>query len=66
MAKGPSQEKLLEGYRVLDLADEKCVYCTKLPADLGADVTIVEAEFGAQRETSRPMVKWSPGAKTTS
>jgi len=37
---------LLEGYRVLDLTDERGVYCTKLLADLGADVVLVEPPSG--------------------
>jgi benzylsuccinate CoA-transferase BbsE subunit len=37
---------LLGGYRVLDLADEKGLYCGKLLADLGADVIKVEKPGG--------------------
>ena len=40
------QEGALSPYRVLDLADSKGAYCTKLFADLGADVVKVEAPQG--------------------
>ena len=36
----------LSGRRVLELADEKGVYCGKLLADMGADVIKVEPPTG--------------------
>lgn len=40
------QERLLEGIRVLDLADEQGSFCSKLLADLGATVIKVEEPEG--------------------
>jgi crotonobetainyl-CoA:carnitine CoA-transferase CaiB-like acyl-CoA transferase len=40
------QETLLGDIRVLDLADQKGVYCTKLLADLGADTIRIETPGG--------------------
>lgn len=40
------EEGSLSPYRVLDLSDSKRAYCTKLFADLGADVIKVEAPQG--------------------
>jgi len=40
------RRRALEGRRVLELADEKGMYCGKLLADLGADVLKIEAPGG--------------------
>ena len=37
---------LLEGIRVLDLADEKASFCSKLLADMGARVIKIERPGG--------------------
>ncbi len=44
MAKG--QELVLSGLRVLDLADEKAAFCSKLLGDMGAEVIKVEVPGG--------------------
>ena len=44
----------LSGTRVLDLADESGVYCTKLLADMGADVIKIEPPGGCAMRTIGP------------
>src|SRR4030042_684812 len=50
----------LDGLRVLDLADEKGVFCGKLLADMGADVIKIEPPGGD------PVRERGPFAKSTS
>jgi benzylsuccinate CoA-transferase BbsE subunit len=51
----------LHGRRVLELADEKGVYCGKLLADLGADVIKVEAPGGDATRDVPPFLGDRPG-----
>ena len=44
----------LTGYRVLDLGDDKSLLCTKILADLGADVITVEPPGGASARARGP------------
>ncbi|MEE9400624.1 MAG: CoA transferase, partial [Dehalococcoidia bacterium] len=56
----PEKEKetgFLPRYRVLDLADEKGVYCGKLLGDLGADVIKVEPPGGDKTRFRGPFHK---------
>ena len=50
------QEGALSVYRVLDLADSKGAYCTKLLADLGADVIRIEPPKGDPARSIPPFV----------
>lgn len=56
MQDASSESGALSGVRVLDLADEKGVYCTKLLADMGADVIRVEHPGGDQMRRVGPFV----------
>ena len=57
--KGPKQN-LLEGIRILDLADEKASFCSKLLADMGAYVIKVERPGGDSSRKIGPFLGNSP------
>ncbi len=50
------QEGALSGYRILELADNKGVYCGKLLADFGADVIKIENPHGDPTRSLPPFV----------
>ncbi|MFQ5924533.1 MAG: CaiB/BaiF CoA transferase family protein [Dehalococcoidia bacterium] len=54
------EETLLGDVRVLDLADQKGVYCTKLLADLGADVIKIEKPGGDPMRSIGPFFHDEP------
>jgi crotonobetainyl-CoA:carnitine CoA-transferase CaiB-like acyl-CoA transferase len=51
----------LSGYRVLDLADEKGLPCTRFLADLGADVVKIERPGGDATRALPPFAQDRPG-----
>jgi len=53
-------ECMLSDYRVLDLADDKGVYCAKVLADLGADVIKIEPPGGDPSRSMGPFYKNIP------
>src|SRR3989304_3276015 len=50
----------LEGYRLLDLADEKGAHCTKTLAELGVDVVKVEPPNGDPMRRIPPFARDVP------
>ncbi|MEE8471025.1 MAG: CoA transferase [Dehalococcoidia bacterium] len=60
MAEAEKGESSLDGYRILDLADEKGVYCGKVLADLGADVIKIEPPGGDPSRSIGPFYKDIP------
>ena len=61
MPTGPSAA--LAGRRVLELADDKGVYCGKLLADLGADVVKIESPAGDPGRRIPPMTAAAGGGE---
>ncbi|MCX5994915.1 MAG: CoA transferase [Chloroflexi bacterium] len=57
MPEKKKEEGFLPRYRVLDLADEKGVYCGKLLGDLGAEVIKVEPPCGDKTRLRGPFFK---------
>ncbi|HUT73001.1 MAG TPA: CoA transferase [Desulfatiglandales bacterium] len=60
MKSDPENAGLLKEIHVLDLADEKASFCSKLLADLGARVTKIEKPGGDASRNSGPFWKDSP------
>ena len=56
----PSTDSLVPACRVLDLTDEKGVFCTRLLADYGADVVRVEPPTGDSSRSRGPFAKDEP------
>ena len=50
----------LDGIRVVDIASEAGAYCTKLLADLGAQVIKVEAPGGSPERSIPPFMNCEP------
>ena len=55
-----NKEGALSGYRVLDLADSRGAYCSKLLADMGADVIKIEPPEGDPGRSMPPFVNDVP------
>ncbi|GAI76675.1 unnamed protein product, partial [marine sediment metagenome] len=53
-------DSLLKGIRVLDLADEKASFCSKLLADMGASVIKVEKPGGDASRGIGPFLNDTP------
>lgn len=60
MASSDEYLEPLNGLRVLDLADEKASYCSKLLADLGAEVVKMEQPGGERSRLAGPFVQGQP------
>jgi len=60
MADKEKGEGMLSDYRVLDLADDKGVYCAKVLAELGADVIKIEPPGGDPSRNIGPFYKDIP------
>ena len=60
-----TSDAFLPGYRVLDLTDEKGVFCTKLLADYGADVIRIEPPSGDAGRLKGPFPNDEPGANNS-
>ena len=53
----------LHGYRILDLTDEKGLFCSKLLADLGADVIAIEPPCGNPARRIGPFFHNNPNVE---
>ena len=64
MESTPDRHGFLHGLRILDLADEKASFCTRLLADMGARVIKVERPGGSASRNTGPFLKDTSRSKT--
>ena len=64
MESTPDRYGFLHGLRILDLADEKASFCTRLLADMGACVIKVEKPGGSASRNTGPFLKDASRPKT--
>ena len=64
MESTPDRHGFLHGLRILDLADEKASFCTRLLADMGARVIKVEKPGGSASRNTGPFLKDTSRSKT--
>jgi len=60
MQAGSKKDSLLQGIRVLDLADEKASFCSKLLANMGANVIKIEKPGGDASRKIGPFLNDTP------
>ncbi|MFC1945070.1 CaiB/BaiF CoA transferase family protein [Chloroflexota bacterium] len=60
MVENSDGDTFLDCYHILDLTGEKGIYCTKLLADLGAEVTLVEPPAGHKSRHRGPFFHDDP------
>jgi crotonobetainyl-CoA:carnitine CoA-transferase CaiB-like acyl-CoA transferase len=65
MESTPDRYGFLHGLRILDLADEKASFCTRLLADMGACVIKVEKPGGSASRNTGPFLKDTSRSKTS-
>jgi crotonobetainyl-CoA:carnitine CoA-transferase CaiB-like acyl-CoA transferase len=65
MESTPDRYGFLHGLRILDLADEKASFCTRLLADMGARVIKVEKPGGSASRNTGPFLKETSCSKTS-
>src|SRR4030043_1349673 len=63
MTSKEEKEGLLQGIRILDLADEKASFCSKILADMGANVIKVEKPGGDPSREIGPFLEDSPNSE---
>ena len=58
-------EKIYEGLRVIEIGSDRCAFCSKLLADMGAEVIKIEPEEGDATRKIAPFFENKPGVENS-